>query len=425
MTAEIVIMNKLAIAMAADSALTIGPGDKIFTSSNKLFMLSKYHPVGIMIYGNPELIDVPWETIIKIFRKERKKQSCNDIVNYMDEFIDFVMDKKDYYPLKSQEIILQNISHNFVNDINENFFSSIDFELKNAEDINKIDEGKILDNIIISHHDNYKNTQFIDSFDENSVKKFIALYDETITEIIVEFKDLKLNKKQIQKIKELIIGLYLKKSVYHSYITGIVIAGFGEDEIYPSYKNIVVKGILNNEFIIEKVDDFKVTNQITSCVRSFAQVDMVQNFMTGIHPDYRTWLLNYLEEVINSFPEKIVENLPIATTEKKSYIKKYKNEAMKLYKEFQSEEKNIIESNYQPILKVVDILPKDELALMAETLVNLTLFKRRISMEIESVGGPIDVAVISKGDGFIWIKRKHYFDEKLNPSHLRQYYTDI
>ncbi len=30
------------------------------------------------------------------------------------------------------------------------------------------------------------------------------------------------------------------------------------------------------------------------------------------------------------------------------------------------------------------------------------------------VGGPVDVAVISKGDGFIWIKRKHYFNPKLN-----------
>jgi len=28
----------------------------------------------------------------------------------------------------------------------------------------------------------------------------------------------------------------------------------------------------------------------------------------------------------------------------------------------------------------------------------------------ETVAGPIDVAIISKGDGLIWIKRKHYFD---------------
>ena len=27
----------------------------------------------------------------------------------------------------------------------------------------------------------------------------------------------------------------------------------------------------------------------------------------------------------------------------------------------------------------------------------------------------MDVAIIGKGDGFIWIKRKHYFEPQLNP----------
>ncbi len=43
-------------------------------------------------------------------------------------------------------------------------------------------------------------------------------------------------------------------------------------------------------------------------------------------------------------------------------------------------------------------------------------------MDAETVGGPIDVAVISKGDGFIWIKRKHYFSPELNPQFFANYY---
>lgn len=46
---------------------------------------------------------------------------------------------------------------------------------------------------------------------------------------------------------------------------------------------------------------------------------------------------------------------------------------------------------------------------MAESLVNLTKFRLRVSPERETVSGPIDVALISKGDGFVWLKRKHYF----------------
>jgi hypothetical protein len=44
------------------------------------------------------------------------------------------------------------------------------------------------------------------------------------------------------------------------------------------------------------------------------------------------------------------------------------------------------------------------------------------SLDAETVGGPIDVAVLSKGDGFIWIKRKHYFKPELNPHFLTNYF---
>ena len=51
MTAQIAIMNKQALALATDSAVTHTEksGKKIHPSGNKLFTLSKYHPVGVMI----------------------------------------------------------------------------------------------------------------------------------------------------------------------------------------------------------------------------------------------------------------------------------------------------------------------------------------------------------------------------------------
>src|SRR5439155_24553324 len=61
---------------------------------------------------------------------------------------------------------------------------------------------------------------------------------------------------------------------------------------------------------------------------------------------------------------------------------------------------------WEPVVNTVAALPKDELAAMAEALVNLTKFRRRVTPERETVGGPIDVAVITKGDGFIWLRRK-------------------
>lgn len=58
---------------------------------------------------------------------------------------------------------------------------------------------------------------------------------------------------------------------------------------------------------------------------------------------------------------------------------------------------------------------------MAESLVNLTKFRLRVSPERETVSGPIDVALISKGDGFVWLKRKHYFQAEHNPRIISEY----
>ncbi|MFC2016786.1 hypothetical protein ACFLUD_00030 [Chloroflexota bacterium] len=68
-----------------------------------------------------------------------------------------------------------------------------------------------------------------------------------------------------------------------------------------------------------------------------------------------------------------------------------------------------------PIANIVSVLPKSDLAALAESLISLTIVKRKSSPESETVAEPIDVALISKGDGFIWIKRKHYFNADFNP----------
>ena len=33
-----------------------------------------------------------------------------------------------------------------------------------------------------------------------------------------------------------------------------------------------------------------------------------------------------------------------------------------------------------------------------------------------TIGGPIEIAAVSKHEGFKWVKRKHYFDSILNPN---------
>jgi len=52
---------------------------------------------------------------------------------------------------------------------------------------------------------------------------------------------------------------------------------------------------------------------------------------------------------------------------------------------------------------------------LAEFLVDTTIQFSRFTPGAPLVGGPIEIAAITKHEGFKWIRRKHYFSEELNP----------
>jgi len=52
---------------------------------------------------------------------------------------------------------------------------------------------------------------------------------------------------------------------------------------------------------------------------------------------------------------------------------------------------------------------------LAEFLVHSTIQFVRFSPGPPTVGGPIEIATITKHEGFKWVRRKHFFDSRLNP----------
>ena len=161
----------------------------------------------------------------------------------------------------------------------------------------------------------------------------------------------------------------------------------------------------------------------TALIVPFAQKEMVSAFMEGVDPYYRIIKDVAIEKTFKNYAKLIAIYLGLQSDTRR--IRKMEKIGEVLLKNLTQDLKAIRGKNYsQPIVSIVSGLPKDELASMAESLVSLTSFKRRVSPQSETVGGPIDVALISKGDGFIWVKRKHYFKLELNPQFQDNYYKE-
>ena len=109
MSAGICIMNRNAIAMAADSAVTVGDHAAIHNSANKLFSLSRVAPVGVIVYANAALMTVPIEIIVKQYKKQLADRVFPKLNDYVNDFLDYLRDKSQFFrfDINEQTYVLQ------------------------------------------------------------------------------------------------------------------------------------------------------------------------------------------------------------------------------------------------------------------------------------------------------------------------------
>ena len=125
MTAEIAILNSTAVALASDSAVTgrTSKGDKIYNTAEKMFRLSKYLPVGVMLYGNSTFMGIPWETIIKEYREELGDTNYDTLELFSEDFTNFLADNNELFPETIQKQNLESAIYGY--------FSFVNKEIKN------------------------------------------------------------------------------------------------------------------------------------------------------------------------------------------------------------------------------------------------------------------------------------------------------
>jgi hypothetical protein len=139
---------------------------------------------------------------------------------------------------------------------------------------------------------------------------------------------------------------------------------------------------------------------------------MPERFIFGIDGEFESGV----EKLANTVVSDILAQSPRTFAGQKG--ERLKEAAAKSFRQGLAQLKKKSE---QSLTSIVDHLSKKELAEVAHSLVELTSRKRRYSSEVETVGGPIDVAVLTSNEGFIWVQRKHYFDATLNPRYFTQF----
>lgn len=424
-------MNKQGIALAADSAVTIntGPaaqGSKIYVSANKIFALSKYCPVAIMIYDSAEIMGLPWETVIKSYRDHLADREFPHIEEYVHDFATFVGANQRFFPGELQDQKAEAYARGTYQNLLEEVHHQVDQVLKRGE--GPLTDGKIktlFEEKIGQVHAEWNAAEPIPSFSSSHESEISERYTDTFEKAknVVFEKAPKFSKATDRKLDEILVLAYSRVPPWPmNGTTGVVFAGYGTADVFPVLREIVVDDVILDRLMWWPRISVDISREQAASVVPFAQNEMVARFMAGVDPEYQQLLENSFRDLMEGYTDSIFKSLPKGQPSQRARqkIREGREEMLSSYVESldRARRRNYINS----VVDAVMVLPLTELAEMAESLVNLTSFKRKVSMEIESVSEPIDVAVISSGDGFIWINRKHYFSSEQNHHFFANYY---
>lgn len=419
MTSEVLLMNRGAVAMAADSAVTITSerSQTIYKSVDKVFQLIADRPIGVMIYNNAEVMTVPWETIISMYKEEAVGRTFDTIEEYAEDFFAFLDNNRNLFPEKNQDFEFYRIVGTIYGLMAYEFDRQLQFiaDQGASEDV-AVNATSIFEFVVNEFHRLYSDAErpFLKCFAPDAARRLAARYRDGVASLIdalnTHLKNnhpkLALSEKTRKSLFEIAIMAVTKDAFFEGY-TGLVFAGFGRKDKFPTMASYYASGVIDSK--LKRVLDQKaaVEENGMPVVMTFAHDDMIHTFMTGMDRDFRDHVFLEMFHLTSGIVWDLINGLPGLTAEQKQALfEKYSEENLRqtMIEFFHSIRDYQFEKHTWPVVQAIQSLPRMELAETAASLVKLNSFQMKVTAKPETVGGPVHVALISRSEGFVLLK---------------------
>ncbi len=419
MTSEVVLMNNKAVAVAADSVVTVaidGVPRKTYTGVNKLFEVSEGQPVAMMIYSNAEIMGLPWKTVINAYKSQAKKPVFKSVEDYANDFFSFLDANRDLFPDKLQRdqyaMMLKSLlaTIEFRADQIRGFLVSneVTGQVPNEAKLLSVAIGQIYDRVTLDDYDDEREDLpcFPPNFNEHLEKEYGDIING---ELGVFISNHEIEERALEKLKALPYLIVTKHYFPESWpYTGIVFAGYGKGQVHPELCSYEVSNVIGDK--LKRGDHIfaKLSNELPVVIQPFAQDRMIRTLLYGIDPYLESLVIHKTFELVPRLTDQILGVIPDLTDDQvEKFVQSIQQE------DFTESISDFFGSIFEhqaihhmiPIYSAIQALPEADLASTAEALVNLNSFQQRMSLEVETVGGDVDAALLSPGEGFVWYKQ--------------------
>lgn len=438
MTTEIAVINRLGVALATDSAVTIGGegGMKVFETADKLFELSPHHPVGVMINGSMDFLGVPWEILIREFRKlqgEKRRTTVRDWTTSLLLFIQSHSKMAESDKTSFVRALTVDMSRQIQNTVSERLWGIA----RNQADQTAMETQSGAYNLLLKYIEetssklktDYDEAGVADSLTACKISNVKRQYRPLITDTLKEiFAPIELTGEVLALLLETACSALMSK-LTSDLRTGLIIAGYGGDDIFPSLCVAEVDGSvcdLVKYSILDELEINREKNKLGSVI-SFAQTDVIQRLLGGADPRFVQQTTRFIHKSISIIAKRLGETLKASNVSFDEPLLKETFESIAggvADEYFNNTADEISQTFVEEFNDMIALMPKQEVIELAEALVSITAVERKASSTTATVGGPVDVAMITRSEGFVWVKRKHYFKAEYNPRYIWRNYGE-
>lgn len=300
MTCEIALLNRRAVALAADSATTVfyweqgERKDRYFKGTNKLFHLSTVHPVALMTSDSGNLHGVPWEVVVKAYRDFAPAKYHDYIPGYAIDLFEYIQTNVHLFPPEFQE-------RQLISDI-ENAASRIIFAISLVPEVSKArtaGDHKAAEvaakNAFASLSKAIEAAPLIASSKKEMADEIRQKYHDKILNQIqnrkyvvdrsasISFEELA-KMISFEELAKLAPTATLTKIFTTLDTTDIVVAGFGDKEYFPHLKSYTTYGLVLGKLQFEEGEEKIINQENTAEIVPIAQANMIKTFIYGVPP---------------------------------------------------------------------------------------------------------------------------------------------
>jgi len=362
LTAQVLIITKQLIICSSDQAATMSDG-KTFDGMRKIFKLTDLLPAAIMFNGNADFENFSMETLISKFKNTVDFEELKTVENIKDEFIGFLSKNTE-----SSDVI------EYLNDFLDYFKENLMFEIDNH---------------------NFEDVM------ANARRKEVLPFVKEYSSFDDEFFDIIPDDKDKQEFNRVIWEIFCYELSFEG--TGVIFAGFDDNHDFPSFFEINVYCNNHGEILFEEVDS-RINCQ-KPYLKVFAINEEAYAFITGVNSNFEQDLKKYIDDsneliikdVNNILEKENIDNIDKIMCICQTVINERYSDLTEYFEDFRLD-------TLEYTSLAIENLPNWLLCDFADYLIQLTALKQKISSEIESVSMEADVSLMTKYDGFKWVK---------------------